>query len=91
VARSKYPSYFIKGNEYLIYNTETLKVEPGYPRKIEYDWPGMWPEWITAAVAIRNTSKVVFFRGYHSMTYDLKTKTMVDSSLISDLNQFKLL
>ncbi len=83
--------YFIKGNEYLIYNTETLKVEPGYPRKIEYDWPGMWTEWITAAVTIRNTSKVVFFRGYHSLTYDMETKTMVDSSLISDLNQFKLL
>jgi hypothetical protein len=63
-------AYFFKGNQYIRYDIAADKVDPGYPKPISGNWPGLWSDKIDAAVVWPN-GKAYFFRGAQYMRYDL--------------------
>lgn len=65
-------AYFFKGNQYIRYDVASDKVDPGYPKAISGNWPGLWADNIDAAVVWPN-GKAYFFRGSQYMRYDLAT------------------
>lgn len=65
-------AYFFKGNQYIRYDVASDKVDPGYPKTISGNWPGLWADNIDAAVVWPN-GKAYFFRGSQYMRYDLAT------------------
>ena len=46
-------------------------VDPGYPRPIAGNWPGMWPEKIDAAICWPGNGKAYFFKGDQYLRYDI--------------------
>ena len=48
------------------------KVDPGYPKSISGNWPGLWPDNIDASVVWPN-GKAYFFKGPQYVRYDLAT------------------
>lgn len=64
--------YFFKGNQYLRYDIASDKVDPGYPKPIAGNWPGLWADNIGAAVAWPN-GKAYFFKGSQYIRYDIAT------------------
>jgi Hemopexin/Astacin (Peptidase family M12A) len=65
-------AYFFKGNQYIRYSLSGDKVDPGYPKAIAGNWPGLWADNIDAAVVWPN-GKAYFFRGPNYMRYDIAT------------------
>ncbi len=68
--------YFFSYDEYIRYDSNTHRVDPGYPRKIIGNWPG-WPShWtqINGAVVWPNGEKAYFFRGDEFIRYDIKKR-----------------
>jgi hypothetical protein len=62
--------YMFKGNKY-VRLTET-EVDPGYPKTISQNWPGLPSEFTTgldAALMRRDTSQIYFFRGRKYVRY----------------------
>jgi Hemopexin/Astacin (Peptidase family M12A) len=64
--------YFFKGTKYIRYDIASDKVDPGYPKSIATNWPGLWTDAIDAAVVWPN-SKAYFFKGAQYIRYDLAT------------------
>ncbi|MDQ1351161.1 MAG: hypothetical protein QG657_1463 [Acidobacteriota bacterium] len=68
-------AYFFKGDQYIRYDWETDRIDPGYPKNISDGWPG-WPlaftEGIDAAVSGSGSfaGKAYFFRGNQYIRYD---------------------
>lgn len=66
--------YFFRGDQYIRYDTTSNAVDPGYPRPIAGNWPGMaeagFADGIDAAVRWP-TGKAYFFRGEHYLRYDI--------------------
>ena len=52
-------AYFFKGNQYIRYDIAGSKVDPGYPKLIAGNWPGLWSDNIDAALIWPN-SKAYF-------------------------------
>ena len=65
-------AYFFKGNQYLRYDVAAEKVDPGYPKSISGNWPGLWPDNIDGSVVWPN-GKAYFFKGPQYVRYDLAT------------------
>ena len=51
------------------------KVDPGYPKPIAGNWPGLWSSKIDAAIVWPN-GKAYFFRGSQYLRYDLATDSV---------------
>jgi hypothetical protein len=64
--------YFFKGNQYMRYDIAADQVDPGYPKPIAGNWPGLWKSNIGAAVVWPN-GKAYFFKGSQYMRYDIAT------------------
>ncbi|MCP2033573.1 hypothetical protein L1279_000556 [Planomicrobium sp. HSC-17F08] len=67
--------YFFYGDEYVRYDIFNDKVDPEYlppnaSLKIAGNWPGLWTDYIDAAVNWGN-GKIYFFRGSEYMRYDI--------------------
>ena len=59
-------TYFFSGDDYYRYNDLTFAIDPGYPKKISDNWPGI-PNNIDAATVYSNpdsqTTSLYFFKG----------------------------
>jgi hypothetical protein len=64
--------YFFKGTQYIRYDIASDKVDPGYPKPIAGNWPGLWTSGIGAAVVWPN-GKAYFFKGSQYIRYDIAT------------------
>jgi hypothetical protein len=65
--------YFFKDDQYYSYNTQSGKVEDGYPKNIADGWPGLWTANIWAAV--RKNDKAYFFADEEYIRYDCTANT----------------
>jgi Hemopexin len=63
-------AYFFRGSEYVRYDVETDKADPGYPQPIASGWAGVFDTDIDAAVVWPN-GKAYFFRGSEYVRYDV--------------------
>ena len=58
--------YFFKGNQYVRITDIPLRVEPGYPKPIAGNWPGLpdsFNQGIDSALCRRDTGQIYFFKG----------------------------
>ncbi|NUR85348.1 MAG: hypothetical protein HOY71_14795 [Nonomuraea sp.] len=62
--------YFFVGGDYYRYDLGADAVEPGYPRPVAGNWPGLPGDGVDAAVNWGN-GKVYFFRGGDYYRYDM--------------------
>ncbi|NOU11408.1 MAG: hypothetical protein HOO98_15525 [Nitrospira sp.] len=62
--------FFFKGMDCLKYDLIKKSVAPGYPKKIVFEWRGIWPADLSDAIRIGNT--VFFFRKTQYMSYDVQ-------------------
>jgi Hemopexin/Astacin (Peptidase family M12A) len=65
-------AYYFKGNQYIRYDIPSDRVDPGYPKPIAGQWPGLWTDNIDAGVVWPN-GKAYFFKGPQYMRYDIAT------------------
>jgi TolB-like protein len=65
-------AYFFKGNQYIRYDIQADRADPGYPKQINAQtWPGMiWVDGIDDVV-IWNKGKAFFFKGNQFIRYDI--------------------
>ncbi|MDP1774858.1 MAG: hemopexin repeat-containing protein [Methylobacter sp.] len=66
-------AYFFKGAQYDRYDPKADKVDPGYPKPIQGNWPGFpagFEAGVNAAVVWGN-GKVYFFKGSQYIRYDI--------------------
>jgi len=63
-------AYFFDRWNYFRYDITADKVDPGYPKPIAGNWPGLWPDGIDAGV-VWNNGKAYFFKGSSYMRYDI--------------------
>jgi hypothetical protein len=64
--------YFFKGDEYVRYSRVASGVDPGYPRKIAGNWPGLPAEYangIDSALMRRSNGRIYFFNGATYVRY----------------------
>ena len=57
------------GNEYVRYDIESDRVDPGYPNPIAGNWPGLWSP--AGAGVVWPNGKVYFFRDSEYVRYDI--------------------
>ncbi len=62
--------FLFGGAEYVLVDPRTEQVRPGYPRSIDADWPGIFPEHLDTAV-LWNNGKAYFFKGGQYVRYDV--------------------
>ncbi|MFJ9414345.1 hemopexin repeat-containing protein [Streptomyces sp. NPDC101227] len=62
--------YLFAGGEYYRYNPSTQRVDPGYPKPIAGNWPGLWGDRVDAGV-VWNNGKAYFFRDQQYMSYNI--------------------
>jgi len=61
--------FFFKGMDCIKYDTTKKSVVPGYPKKIIFEWKGIWPSDLSDAIKIGD--KVFFFRRTQYISYDV--------------------
>lgn len=64
--------YAFSGNYYYRYDTVSNRVDPGYPKPIQGNWPGLGFTYVDAAVNYGN-GKAFFFSGQYYTRYDIAT------------------
>jgi len=73
-------TYFFSGEDYYRYNDVTFAIDPGYPKKISDNWPGI-PNNVDAATVYSNpdsqTTSLYFFKGDKYYRYNID-KSKVD-------------
>lgn len=62
-------AYFFSGDQYVRYDVANDAVDPGYPKPIAGNWPGLFDRDIDAAV-VAPSGNVYFFRGTEYIRYD---------------------
>ncbi|MDP7249966.1 MAG: hemopexin repeat-containing protein [Planctomycetota bacterium] len=67
---------FLRGKEYMRINIRTSKAGEGYPKPIEGNWPGLWPDGVDAALNV-GKNKVYFFKGDEYVQYNMKSNKVV--------------
>ena len=67
-------AYFFEGSQYVRYDLNTLHLDPGYPKPIAGNWPGLWERDIHAAVNW-NKGKAYFFEGNEYIRYDMQSNS----------------
>jgi Hemopexin len=70
-------AFFFSGGEYVCYDLEVDRVDDGYPRPIQGNWPGMPFARIDAAV-MWNNGKAYFFSGDQYVGYDFAARKVDD-------------
>jgi hypothetical protein len=65
-------AYFFRGSQYLRYDLSADKVDPGFPKPVNGNWPGLGTGSIDAAVVWSN-GKAYFFKGSNYVRYDIAT------------------
>ena len=63
-------AYFFYGPDYVRYDVAGDKVDPGYPKPIKGNWPGLFEKDIDAAIEWGN-GKPYFFKGDQYSRYDM--------------------
>ncbi|MER5371438.1 hemopexin repeat-containing protein [Streptomyces sp. NPDC002722] len=63
-------AYLFTAGQYYRYDPATQRVDPGYPKPIAGNWPGLWGDRIDAGVVWPN-GKAYFFRDREYMRYDI--------------------
>jgi hypothetical protein len=66
-------AYFFSGDQYVRYNPETDKVDPGYPKKTKKYWHGVPFNKIDAALWYGKNKKAYFFSGDQYVRYNPET------------------
>jgi hypothetical protein len=64
--------YFFKGNQYVRYSDVSSGVDPGYPKPIAGNWPGLPADFqlgIDAAFWRKSNGKIYFFKGNQYVRY----------------------
>ena len=61
--------FFFKGMDCIKYDLTKKSVVPGYPKKIIFEWKGIWPSDLSDAIKI--CDKVFFFRRLQYISYDI--------------------
>lgn len=62
--------FFFKGMDCVKYDLTKKGVAPGYPKKILFEWKGIWPSDLSDAIRIND--KVIFFRRTQYISYDIQ-------------------
>ncbi len=68
-------TYFFKGSQYYRFDNATNQVDPGYPKPIAGNWPGLWADGFDAVVTWDN-GKAYFFKGAQYLRMNLATFTV---------------
>ena len=63
--------YFFKEDQYIRFDIKTDRADPGFPKPIAGNWPGLFTSGIDEAVNWGN-GKVYFFKGDEYTRYDIK-------------------
>jgi hypothetical protein len=69
-------AYLLSGDEYVRYDIAENKVDPGYPRAIAGNWPGLWSP--AGAGVVWPNGKAYFFRGDQYVRYDIGDEKVDD-------------
>jgi hypothetical protein len=69
-------AFLFRGKEYMRINIRTSKAGEGYPKPIEGNWPGLWPDGVDAALNV-GKNKVYFFKGDEYVQYNMKSNKVV--------------
>lgn len=64
--------YFFQGDEYSRFNIKNHKVDPGYPKKIQKHWGGVWADGVDAAMNY-DEETIYLFKGSECIRYSKKT------------------
>ena len=66
-------AYFFKGSQYIRYDIQADRADPGYPKSINSEtWPGIiWTDGVDAVVNWGN-GKAYFFKGSQYIRYDVQ-------------------
>jgi len=81
-------AYFFRGGEYIRYDIQADRADPGYPKPINSQtWPGMiWADGIDAAVNW-GKGKTFFFKGTQFISYDIPLDK-ADAGYPKEVNQY---
>jgi hypothetical protein len=63
-------AYFFYGADYVRYDVKADKADPGYPKPIKGNWPGLWEKDVDAGIEWGN-GKLYFFKGGEYFRYDI--------------------
>ncbi len=66
-------AYFFKGSQYARYDLKVEKVDAGYPKAVNGNWPGIGTVPIDAVVRWPTNGKAYFFSGSKYYRYDIAT------------------
>ncbi|MFE1792117.1 hemopexin repeat-containing protein [Streptomyces sp. NPDC059525] len=70
-------AYLFTGGQYYRYNLATDSVDPGYPKTISGNWPGLWGDRIDAGVVWPN-GKAYFFHDGEYVSYNMAADRVDD-------------
>ncbi|MGH7232491.1 MAG: tyrosinase family protein [Nitrospiraceae bacterium] len=78
-------AYFFRGSQYLRFDVQNHRTDPGYPKPIAGNWPNFkFPNGVDGAVAwpnkIEGKTVVYFFKGSQYMRYDVDADRADDQS-----------
>lgn len=66
-------AYFFEGGQYFKYDLNSFQIDPGYPKPIEGNWPGLWESDIDAATNWGASGEAYFFKGSEYIGYEIAT------------------
>ncbi|MFG2138242.1 hemopexin repeat-containing protein [Streptomyces sp. NPDC048650] len=79
-------AYLFTGGQYYRYDPAKQQVDPGYPKPVAGNWPGLWGDRIDSGVIWPN-GKAYFFRDREYMRYDIASDK-VDAGYPLPIGQF---
>jgi hypothetical protein len=70
-------AFFFAAGKYYRYDIAADRVDPGYPKRIAGNWPGLWTDRIDAGLVLPN-GKAFFFRDGEYVQYDIPADRVHD-------------